>query len=259
MRYISLNRPKLHDEDFDVIISYATKEGFSTPSNPTHLLRLIIDMKAIGLWSDLDAFYVFAGDGDNDFKCINIVSPGNFNAMPVNSPVFSDAGVAGGLTNGYISTGINPTNTNLKSKQNNAMIMAVVANAVTGGGASNPYSTIWGLESSFEDAFSTYRRWRRLNGSFQEEDTVGEPGLFAIARTGASSGWATQKGVEQTLVNSSNALLNDVRTILRQWTNYGRGTVSCYGSGASVSQSVMQEFREKYNKYLQGIGQSEIA
>lgn len=259
MRYISLNRPKLHDEDFDVLISYATKEGFSAPSNPTHLLRLIVDMKAIGLWDVLDVFYVFAGDGDNDFKCINIVDPGSFNATPVNSPTFSSDGVAGNASNAYLTTGVNPTNSNLKSKQNNALLMAVVANAVTGGGASNPHSVIWGLQATTEDCFSTARSWRRLNGHFQDEATTGAPGLFAIARTGALSGWATQKDVEQTLVNSSNALLNDVRTILRQGTNFGRGTVSCYGSGASVSQSVMQEFREKYNEYLQRIGESQIA
>lgn len=259
MKYIGSKRLKLQDDDFDAILSEASKNGYTLPSHPKNLLRLIVDMKSIGLWSALDAFYVFAGDAGSDFKCINLIDPGRFDATSYNSPIFSTAGVAGGTGNGYLSTGINPTDITLKAKQNDTLIMAVVENAVLGGGASNPHSTIWGLDTSFSDAYSTYRQWRRLNGEFNDETTLNIPGLFAIARTGALTGWSTQKETEQTLTNNSNALQNNTRTIFRQSTNYGRGTVSCYATGASVAQSIMQKFRNKYNYFLLKEGQSQIA
>jgi len=69
---------------------------------------LIVALKAAGVWTKFDAFYVLAAHDAQTAK-LNWKSA-SFDAIAVNSPTFTvDRGYAGNGTTSYLSTGFNPT------------------------------------------------------------------------------------------------------------------------------------------------------
>lgn len=75
---------------------------------------MVESLKASGVWSLLDVFYMFAQQYNNDGEAlINWVTPGTHNAVAYNSPVFTSGegftGIPSDPANVYIDTNFNPT------------------------------------------------------------------------------------------------------------------------------------------------------
>ena len=103
-------------------MDYATTQGYTLPSQSQQLLQnqLVVDLKDAAVWSDLDLFYVFATDGDEDFATINWKDVNNFQATQVNSPTFTtNVGFNSNATSSYLNSNyaprINSTNFQLLS------------------------------------------------------------------------------------------------------------------------------------------------
>src|SRR6056297_1810555 len=77
------------DPDYQAILDYATTEGYTLPSAGQQTLQnqLVVDLKTAGVWSKLDAFSVFATDGDSDFALIDWIRL--ITQTAVNSPTFT--------------------------------------------------------------------------------------------------------------------------------------------------------------------------
>jgi hypothetical protein len=93
------------DADYQAVLDYATTQGYSLPSAGQQTLQntLVTDLKAAGVWSKLDAFSVFATDGDADFALIDWVRLTTQTAT--NSPSFTaNQGYAGDGVSAYISS-----------------------------------------------------------------------------------------------------------------------------------------------------------
>lgn len=100
------------DPSYKAIIDYANTKGYTLPSLPQQVLQnqLVVDLKDVGIWSNLDLFYVFATDGDSDYASINWKDPNNFECTEVNSPTFtSNQGFATDGTS-YLNTDYNVLN-----------------------------------------------------------------------------------------------------------------------------------------------------
>jgi hypothetical protein len=110
------------DEDYQNVIDTGLSLGYRLPSCDQRVLQnqLVLDLKAAGIWDELDLLYVFATDGDENYATINWKAPANFRCTRVNSPAhIANVGVQGNATNSYLDTnwapGINATHLTLNS------------------------------------------------------------------------------------------------------------------------------------------------
>jgi hypothetical protein len=115
------------DADYQAVLDYGTTQGYTLPSLSQQVLQnqLVKDLKAAGIWSKLDIFYVFATDGDSDFASINWKDPNNFEITEVNSPTFTtNVGFTGNASSAYLNTNWSVLNDSVNFEQNNATIGA---------------------------------------------------------------------------------------------------------------------------------------
>ena len=99
------------DADYQAVLDYATTQGYTLPSAGQQALQnqLVVDLKNATVWSDLDLFYVFATDGDEDFATINWKDVNNFQATKVNSPDFTtNVGFNSNGSSSYLSSNYVP-------------------------------------------------------------------------------------------------------------------------------------------------------
>ena len=91
------------DPDYQAVLDYATTQGYTLPSTSGQTLQnnLVVSLKSAGIWSDLDLFYVFATDGDDDFATINWKS------------ISSYQGIINGLITLYQNQGFRPDTANV--------------------------------------------------------------------------------------------------------------------------------------------------
>lgn len=116
------------DSDYQAVLDYATGQGYTLPSATQQILQnqLVLDLKAGGVWDDLDLLYIFATDGDSDFARINWIDPGNFSAQDgASGPTFTtNEGFAGNETNQYMTTGWDPATDGVNFTLNDASAFA---------------------------------------------------------------------------------------------------------------------------------------
>jgi len=99
--------PPAVDADYQSILTYATDQGYTLPSETVQELgsALVANLKTGGVWDKLDLFYMFATDGDEDFASINWKDTSSYAVDRINSPSFiSSEGFAGNSTNAYLNT-----------------------------------------------------------------------------------------------------------------------------------------------------------
>lgn len=83
-------------------------------------LSLIQSLLDAGVWTKLDALYVFASH-DSQAGLLNVKAPGTFNATLTNAPTFTtDRGFAGNGTNSFIDSNFNPATAGGNFAQNSA-------------------------------------------------------------------------------------------------------------------------------------------
>jgi len=73
------------------ILDYATGQGYTLPSEDQQDLQndLVESMVNLGVWDNLDVFYVFATDAGSDFARINWIDPNRNYAQLYNTPSFT--------------------------------------------------------------------------------------------------------------------------------------------------------------------------
>ena len=105
------------DPSTQALLDQAALDGFTAASGSvlTALNTAIVDLKAQNIWTNKDAIWVFATNGDNNFALYNIKDPSSI-ATRINSPVFVPLegytfdGVSSYIDSNYnLSTGTNYT------------------------------------------------------------------------------------------------------------------------------------------------------
>lgn len=87
------------------IIDYATTNGYTLPSDLNAYNSLIAELEDTNALNNLDMFYCFFGDGDADFKTINIVDTTKFKGTVGSGIINSLDGLKGnGTVDGVIDT-----------------------------------------------------------------------------------------------------------------------------------------------------------
>ncbi len=124
--------PPPFDATYQAVIDYAITQGYTLPSAGQQDLQnqLVVDLKAAGVWSKLDAFSVFATDGDADFALVDWVRL--ITQTAVNSPTFTaNQGYKGDAVSAYIDTLFSPSTNGVNFQLDKASVFAYVNTPAT--------------------------------------------------------------------------------------------------------------------------------
>lgn len=108
--------------EYQAVLDATAANGDSLPSKATQALhnQIIADLKSEGVWSELDSFGMFEGDGSLGYKLMDWVRL--IKMTPTGGLTWSGVGVKGNGSNGYIETHYNILNNSVKLDNNSASI-----------------------------------------------------------------------------------------------------------------------------------------
>jgi len=178
----------LYDVDYQAVLNYATSLGYTLPSllQQVKQNKLLVDLKAAGIWSKLDTFAVFATDGNSNFALIDWKRLSQYTA--VNSPTFTtNQGFQGNGTSSYINTNykpsVNAVNFSLNSSSFNIYQRINQSQASSGHGA---YLTPSGLYINCMNT-SGFRSWNNSDSGENNGTYSGQPSFYATDRNSNST------------------------------------------------------------------------
>ena len=234
------------DADYQAVLNYATTQGYTLPSSSQQAKqnKLLVDLKAGGIWSKLDTFGVFATDGDSDFALIDWIRLTDYTA--VNSPTFTtNVGFQGNGTSSYIDSNYNAQIDGTNYTTTNAStgfwseLMTHDANYIYGGGS-----------SYFRDLSQSLFRQAINDGD--GTNRISPLGEFKYCHSDRSSSTVKnlyENGVQlgpYTMLSSSEATSF---MILKFLTSYSSSKISCFYCGASMTSEVT-DFYNAINTYI---------
>lgn len=192
--------------------------------------RLIRDFKDCGALTLLDLWYIFAHDGDNNSKCVNIKTPTTFQASPQGGIASNGFGFVGNGSSHYLDTTFNLSTSGINHVILNASRFAWVHTSGS--------DTIDGANSNtYNNMYNTSITIQRVNSA---DSTVGNldlsgTGLKMVGRNDNALIRAYNNGVATNQAQATSALVNANQHILRRVTGgvgqFGTGRIAIYGMG----------------------------
>lgn len=236
------------DADYVAILNYATTQGYTKPSAAQQIKqnKLLVDLKAAGIWSKLDTFGVFATDGNSDFALIDWKRLIQYTA--VNSPTFTtNGGFAGNGTSSYIDTNFNPSTQGINYTLDNAgrYFWADNRSGTTPFDGCSIASTNRTINSS-SPAQQVNQGTASLSGGITNWAT---DGFKSLNRTTSNDVVGFANTTQSNRTATSTSIANSNQFISRSTTSYSTHRMRLYGMGASlVSENT--NFYNAVNTYL---------
>jgi hypothetical protein len=234
------------DVSYQAILNYATTQGYTKPSAAQQIKqnKLVLDLKAAGVWSKLDTFAVFATDGNNNFALIDWKRLSQYTA--INSPTFTtNEGFTGNGTSSYIDTNFIPSTNGVNFTLNNASRMAWVSGTSTntiidGNGGQN--------NSFMNKSNSNSQRFNSSSNLSAIADNSPD-GYRLYNRTSSTNTELFVGTTQYSRTQTSLSLPTQSQQILQSSANRSSYKVAFYGMGASlVSENT--NFYNALNTYL---------
>jgi len=122
-----------YDADFYAVVNYAVANSIALPSERQLQLfsRMVTQIKAIGYWTTMDAFWFMANDNNANFGRINWRNPSVGYLTPVSAPTWvANTGYVFGGAN-YIDTNFNPATMGVNYTLNSAGRYAFIPSRTT--------------------------------------------------------------------------------------------------------------------------------
>jgi hypothetical protein len=234
------------DEDYQAVLAYGnTFAVLPSAAQQFKQNKLIVDLKAAGIWQKLDTFAMFATDGNSNYALIDwkkLVTYTNVNACTFGT----NGGFTGNGTSAYIDTNFNPSIGTNNYTLNDASRFAWVDNI----GANNQI-----------DGTNTIRNTMSINNATSagriNQDTTAQNiavnflgnGFKAINRISNTSCVFFNNTTRTDTTSVSVIVSNATQWILRQASNYGNSRIRFYAMGSSlVSQNT--DFYNAVNTYM---------
>ena len=250
-----------YHERTQAIFDYANERYYQLPTNKLTYDDYIRGVVKEGLFDKLDLHYIFSGDGDINFRLINIINPGTYNGTAFGGLEWSNEGVKGNGINGYINTNFNPAL--LVEGQKFQPIDASFGGVIyrqpsTGNVLRNLMST--GLNTNFIIASNTVQN--RINSITNLEATLvfAGTGMTLLSRENNLTILCIKKDQLQERDQPVWNMSSNNFTVLRlSETQFSDQTVSTIAIGASLTYEEVQLERQFFNEYLTAIGLEPIA
>lgn len=236
--------PNVILEETKAILTYVDSQiSITAPTDIIPLNGLIRDLKRFGIWNKLDLLYVFAGGGNENFKLINLKTPGTFNGVGNGGLTWYSDGVQGNGSNAYINTTFNPNISNPNYTLNNA----------SRGGFVVSYTGTFNFDGVVGVARNDYNgSVMRLNGTaIATVNYDGSLGGLFITRQNSTQVEVTMKNSTATYsISSGSTATAHEQGILRRQAAYGNIRLGLYFMGGYLTYAETQLFRTAYNNYL---------
>jgi hypothetical protein len=243
------------DADYQAVLDRASTLGYTAPSAAQQTLQntLVEDLKTAGVWSKLDAFYLFATDGDSDYATLNFVAPSSFQATKTNSPTFTaDEGFTGDGVSAYLDTNLNASTDTTNYTQDDASFGVYAWNNI-GGTGEYPMSA---------DGVSTRLRWaqdtgaNRINHSGTPSPrgiiSSGSTGLIGMNRTSSTAweGLDESGSINTGYGGTSAALQNSNFVVLRYTSTYSTNKIGVAWIGGSFTSAEWSDYVDAVDTYI---------
>lgn len=240
--------------------SLAIFAAFTTPptdARKTLINNCVVSLKSTGVWSKLDALYLFAA-ADSQAALINWKNPGTFNATTANGPTFTaDRGYTGNGTDSYVDSNFNPTTASLPNfVQNSAVIFGW---SLTSGQNDNGF--IGYGAGSFNTRVTTRTtgdlmrfRANSSGGGVDVANTNGS-GLYASNRSASTTNTGYKNGSSVgTSSEASAAPDNATFTAGRASSGFSTNQIAAFGFGGSLASGEHSNLYSAILAYMQGVG-----
>jgi hypothetical protein len=258
--------------EYKAILNQAISLGYSLPSPQCQLNQnqLILSLKTIGVWSQLDLFYVGANDSSSvNFSLINWAAPSTFQLSRINNPSWTSSGWQGDGSTSYLNTGWNPS----LNAVNYSIIPAFMGVYIKKNGTVGNGYLFGDRNSPGSGGFYTYLNvtnsgvaWNQ-NGAFAPrtasisipDGTLVMVREHASAPPGSSGGSLFINGVDQVVSapGIANGLVNAQLPILRTTPSAGGGwsnaIISLAFAGGNIAGNEAN-FYNAWNTYKIAIG-----
>jgi hypothetical protein len=250
------------DPDYQAILNYAVTNNFALPSYKQQVLQnqLVLDLKAAGVWTELDTLAVFANDGGSQFARIDWKRLSLYSL--VNNPSFSqNIGFTGNDSNAYIDTNWNPATSGVKYTQNNASIVVYAPFVQV---SPSNFKTIANMWDSVNNRFSFIGADITATNQLKMTTNQVNSGVFGVTLI-ANTPWKNSSRVNNTLyayqdLNVSTGTVAstpnpNVTLQLFRWTdgtNYSGSSASFIAAGASMN-SLNAAFRTAWLNYYNAL------
>jgi hypothetical protein len=224
------------DPDYQEVLNYATSQGWALPSstNQTKDNTLVLALKAAGIWTKLDVFYMFSTDFI-DFARINWITPGSHTATLAGTivPVFtSNSGFTGNAANSaFINTNFNPSTSGVNFTQNDASRHFWKGNTAAGFMDGNILTGNLQAIQTGNSANQRLNNSAQINTAYSYAATVG---LKSIHRTSSTNLTLITNTTSATRTATSIALSNSNQLLFRSVNTYTAHLARAYSMGASL-------------------------
>lgn len=237
------------------VISEADSQLYTKPSNQ---ILQILDAQLIKplsdtLWNKIKVLRVFSYN-QNDvsaFSLLNLKSPTQNYATVNGGMTFSYGGWKGNGTDGWINQNYNPVSA-ANGYALNSAFQAFFVRRRSEGGNNALAGQVTSTATQIRNALSTNQRLNAGANLASALDLSGE-GFKAINRPDASNVNGYADLVKSDRASNSFQLPNENMTLFRFGSTYGDMELSFYAAGESLTESEMNELRNRFNAYYTAI------
>ena len=243
------------DADYQAVLNYATAQGYTLPSagQQTKQNQLMLDLKSAGVFSKMDAFWVLATDGDNNYALIDWVAQSK-NATRVNSPTFTaNQGYAGDGSTSYLDTPITDMSVLTKYLANNGHLAIYryanpsSATMASASGATLGFTPEVRIDNQTSDFIT---RIQSTNANSPNVDSSGT-GFIALSRNSSANYLLRRAGSSSTITSTSrgSVLVGAAFQILRYAFSFSDETLSFVAVGGAVNTEIAA-YETAINTYI---------
>lgn len=243
-----------YDAAFQAVMSRWTALGYTHPSGAvlTSLNTLVTDLKAAGVWTGFDTFYVMMLNDSSLVSttgAINYISPSaNQMTFPV-APTYTTSGIKGNGSTQYASTNYNPSTQGVQFTRDSCSwgFWRYVDDTVSGyyGGASTQNTFI---------ASNSVGTHRINSGSPGASSAVKGTGYAAIDRPNSSGFSLYNETTKIDRTAASAAIQNAAFLILQGLSTFTDAGLSMWYNGRSFSQSEHASIRTAFLGHKNRLG-----
>lgn len=231
--------PTPSEWDADFLAFWERTSGTMNDDWKASYNQLVKDLKAAGIWSKSDAFYVFASENEADAR-LNLIKNAH-TCLAYNSPSFvAKSGFQGNGSSAYLDAQFSPYNNGLNFTFNDAAIAVYIESAGSG-----TYFSSWegGAVGGTMFTFLGGNLYRAINSGYASGAKTDAEGIAALTRNNSNEQnvYIAENGTTDS-IPTSYAFANYVTSI-----NFLRRTDGAFVSAGRLSMGYIGGYLSSQN------------
>lgn len=244
------------ETEYQTLLDKGTASGFSLPSSAQQTAQnnLLKSLKTDGILTKLDAFYLFATNGDSDFATLNWIDPDEFQATKVSSPTFTtNVGFNGNGTSSHVELGVDPTDSDVTKYTRNDASFGVYSWDDIETSANNYPITQSTRIRIFQRTASTNNRINNASPTSTEDISSAGTGLIGLNRASSTQyRGLSSDGNLGTLMNADSVVVNQTGNFVinKFSTTFKSGRIGLAWVGGQLTSTEWSNYVTAVNTYI---------